>query len=136
MKQVIDRLFTVGLRQIIAIFLAATAFLGIPAFSTNVSFQALAVTSEFQTKSSTPANPSAVSKETIQRIQDKAEDLGDSPENPIGDTGLGNLRELGENIRETFDLNVRQKGAIYDGDQPDSVEALDRAQRETERSAR
>jgi hypothetical protein len=136
MKQVMSRLLTVGLRQVLAIFLATTAFLGIPAFSTSVSSQALAVTSEFQTKSPTPSNPSAVSKETIQRIQDKAEDLGDSPENPIGDTGLGNLRELGENIRETFDLNVRQKGAIYDGDQPSNVQSLDRAQRETERSAR
>jgi hypothetical protein len=136
MKQVINRFIAVGLRQIIAIFLVATAFLGIPAFSTSLSSQALAVTSEFQTKSPTPSNPSAVSKETVRRVQEKAEDLGDSPENPSGETGLENIRELGENIRETFDLNVRQKGAIYDSDQPSNVKALDRAQRETERSAR
>jgi hypothetical protein len=136
MKQVIDRLFTAGLRQILAIFLATTAFLGIPAFSTSVSSQALAVTSEFQTKSPTPSNPSAVSKKTIQRIQDKAEDLGDSPEHPIGDTGLGNLRELGDNIRETFDLNVRQNEVIYDADEPNKIEAMDKAQRQVERSAR
>jgi hypothetical protein len=134
--RVISHILAVGFRQVIAIVLATTAFLAIPALSTSVSSQALAVTSEAQTKAPTPANPSAVSKETVRRIQDKAEDLGDSPENPIGDTGLGNLKELGENIRETFDLNVRQNEVIYDSDEQNKMNALDKAQRQVERSAR
>jgi hypothetical protein len=76
-----------------------------------------------------------VSPKTIERIQQKAEDLGDAPERRIGNTGLDNIRELGENIPETIDLNIRQKKAIY-SDDATSTGDLDKAQRQAERNAK
>ncbi|NJN87106.1 MAG: hypothetical protein HC881_13440 [Leptolyngbyaceae cyanobacterium SL_7_1] len=75
-----------------------------------------------------------VSPKTIKRIQQKAEDLGDAPGRRIGDTGLENIRELGENIPETIDLNRRQKGEIY-SDKETNTRDLDKAQRQAERNA-
>lgn len=44
--------------------------------------------------------------EAIKRIQTKAEDVGEARRD-IGETGLKNIRKLGENIPETVDLNAR-----------------------------
>ncbi len=49
-----------------------------------------------------------VDSNTVNRIQDEAEDLGDSPERRIGDTGLKNIKNLGENIPETLQMRARQ----------------------------
>jgi len=57
-------------------------------------------------------------RDTIKRIQEKAEDLGDSPDRPIGDTGLENIKQLGEKIPKVVDLNVRQQGAKYNPNEP------------------
>ncbi len=72
----------------------------------------------------------------IQKIQRDAEDLGDSPDHPIGQTGLKNIKKLGENIKETVDLNVRQKGAIYNPNESDKLGALKKAQEQSERAAK
>lgn len=89
--------------KIITVLLVAITFLGVPAFGYSQSLQAQAKPLAVDTDSYT------VDKATVKRIQQKAEDLGDSPERPIGDTGLKNIRKLGENIPETIDFNVRQK---------------------------
>lgn len=60
-----------------------------------------------------------VDSATIKRIQQKAEDLGDRPDRPIGDTGLKNIKNLGENVPETIDLNDRQ--VFFSGD-PDDMD--------------
>lgn len=75
-----------------------------------------------------------VNPATIKKIQREAEDLGDSPDRPIGQTGLKNIRKLGENIPETFDLNVRQKGEIYAPKGSDARETLDAAKNAVERT--
>lgn len=72
----------------------------------------------------------------VQKIQRDAEDLGDSPDHPIGQTGLKNIKKLGENIKETVDLNVRQKGAIYNPNESDKLGALKKAQDQSERAAK
>jgi hypothetical protein len=92
----------ISLRQVFAVVLAAFTFLIIPAFSYNKAVQAQADTLIADKDSYT------VDKATIKKIQDKAEDLGDRAERPIGDTGLKNIKKLGENIPETIDLNARQ----------------------------
>ena len=91
----------IGLRQIISVFLITLACLVIPAFEYSKSLQAQAAT--------LIADSYTVDSATVKRIQQKAEDLGDSPERPIGDTGLKNIRKLGENIPETIKFNARQK---------------------------
>jgi hypothetical protein len=93
--------------------MAAMTVLVIPAFSYNVSVQAQAETLIADTDSY------KVDSATIKRIQEKAEDLGDSPERPIGDTGLKNIRKLGENVPETIELNARQ--GFFSGD-PDNLD--------------
>ncbi|MBD0302229.1 MAG: hypothetical protein ICV85_08610 [Tolypothrix sp. T3-bin4] len=98
----------ISLRQVFAVVLAAFTFLIIPAFSYNEAVQAQADTLIADTDSYT------VDKATIKKIQDKAEDLGDRAERPIGDTGLKNIKKLGENIPETIDLNARQ--GFFGGD--------------------
>lgn len=113
MIRVINLLKKISLRQVVTVFLTALTFFGIPAFSYNNSVQAQADTLIANTDSNT------VDKATIKRIQDKAEDLGDSPERPIGDTGLKNIKKLGENIPETIDLNARQ--GFFSGD-PDKMD--------------
>jgi hypothetical protein len=113
MNQVISGLKNIGLRQLFTIFLTAIAFLVIPAFSYSAASQAQAGTLIADSDSYT------VDRATIKKIQDKAEDLGDSPERRIGDTGLKNIKKLGENIPETVDLNARQ--GFFSGD-PDKLD--------------
>jgi predicted PurR-regulated permease PerM len=103
MNQVISWLQNMRLRQIVTVFLATVAFLVIPALGYSQSLQAQAKPLTVDT------NSYQVDSATVKRIQQKAEDLGDSPERPIGDTGLKNIRKLGENIPETINFNARQK---------------------------
>ncbi len=91
-----------GLRKIITVFLVAITFLVVPAFSYSQSMQAQAKPVDVQVDSYT------VDSNTVKRIQDQAEDLGDSPERRIGDTGLKNIKNLGENIPETLQMRARQ----------------------------
>ena len=65
-------------------------------------------------QSSQEANP--VTAKTVEKIKQEAEDLGDSPNRPIGETGLKNLRKLGENIPETAKLKAKQTKEIYTSD--------------------
>lgn len=126
MKQIIGRLKTIGLRQIITIFLATMTFLVVPAFNSSTLLQAQAATptvgSDFKS-----ADPD-IDAGTVRRIQEKAEDLGDRPEKRIGDTGLENIKQLGESIPKTIDLNVRQAGSAYNPKEANRKEAMDRNQ--------
>ena len=117
----------ISLRQIVAVFMAAVALLIIPAFSYNLSAQAQA-----QTLIADADSSYTVDSATIKRIQEKAEDLGDSPERPIGDTGLKNIRKLGENIPETIELNARQGFFSGDPDNLNKKTVLDKAQDKVE----
>jgi predicted PurR-regulated permease PerM len=124
MKRVINWLQNMGLRQIVTVFLVAIAFLVIPAFSYNPSLQAQAETLIAGGDSYT------VDSATVKRIQEKAEDLGDRSEKrggrPIGDTGLKNIKNLGENIPETLEMRARTDAEdAFSGDQK---KALDKAQ--------
>jgi hypothetical protein len=113
MIRLINWLKNVSFLQIATIFLTALTFFGIPTLINSNAVQAQADTLIADTDSY------KVDKATIKRIQDKAEDLGDSPERPIGDTGLKNIKKLGENIPETIDLNARQ--GFFSGD-PDKMD--------------
>jgi hypothetical protein len=126
MKQIIGRLRTFGLRQIITVFLATVTFLVVPAFNYSASLQAQAATPTMQSGSDT------VDRDTVKRIQEKAEDLGDSPERRIGDTGLGNIKQLGEKIPRVIDLNVRQQGAKYNPNEPNKTKAIEESQNKVE----
>ena len=128
MKQIIRRLRTVGLRQIITIFLATVTFLVVPAFNYSASLQAQAASADVE-------SGATVDSDTIKRIQDKAEDLGDSPERPIGDTGLKNIKQLGENIPKVIDLNIRQQGAKYNPNEPNKEEAMEESQKQVDRGS-
>ncbi len=124
MKQVISRLRIVGLRQIITICLAMVTFLAIPAFNQSASFQAQAgVPNILLADYGNPVTP-----ETVKRIQEKAEDLGDRPGKSVGDTGLENIKQLGEKIPKVIDLNVRQQGAKYNPNESNKIEAIEKAQ--------
>jgi len=82
----------------------------IPAFH-SASLQAQAASADVE-------SGATVDRDTIKRIQEKAEDLGDRPDRPIGDTGLENIKQLGEKIPKVIDLNVRQQGAKYNTNEP------------------
>jgi len=69
-------------------FLATVTFLVIPAFNHSASLQAQAASADVE-------SGATVDRDTI-RIQEKAEDLGDRPDRPIGDTGLENIKQLGK----------------------------------------
>ena len=125
MKQIISRLRTFGLRQIITIFLATVTFLVVPAFNNSPSLQAQAANPDIE-------SGATVDSKTIKRIQQKAEDLGDSPERPIGDTGLENIKQLGEKIPKTIELNIRQQAAKYNPNEPNKKEALEESQKKVE----
>lgn len=92
-----------GLSKIITVVLVAITFLVVPAFGYSPLSQAQAQTLIAE------GDSYIVDSATIKRIQQKAEDLGDGAERPIGDTGLKNIKNLGENIPETLKLNARQK---------------------------
>ena len=125
MKQIIGRLRTIGLRRIITVFLATVTFLVVPAFNYSASLQAQAASADVE-------SGATVDSDTIKRIQEKAEDLGDSPERPIGDTGLENIKQLGEKIPKVIDLNIRQQGAKYNPNEPNKKEAIDESQKKVE----
>ena len=125
MKQIISRLRNFGLRQIITIFLATVTFLVVPAFNNTPSLQAQAANPDIE-------SGATVDSKTIKRIQEKAEDLGDSPERPIGDTGLENIKQLGEKIPKTIELNIRQQAAKYNPNEPNKKEALEESQKKVE----
>lgn len=121
MKKVFFGLQKFSLGKAIAIFLSAITFLVIPAFTYSKSFQANAGTMMASGDSYT------VDQATVKRIQDKAEDLGNS-QRDIGDTGLKNIKNLGENIPETIELRRRQ-GVIGSGsDNPNDTDVLNEAQ--------
>jgi hypothetical protein len=102
MNQTIKRLQNIGLR-LVTVFFAAIAFLVIPAFSNSVSVQAQAAETRFD-----PADPYAIDSETIEKVKDMAEDhVGDR--GSIGNTGLKNIKKLGENISETTDVIRSQR---------------------------
>jgi hypothetical protein len=119
MNRVISWLQTVSLRQILSVFFVAITFLVIPAFSYSQSIQAQAGTQVVAD------NSYVVDPATIKRIQEKAEDLGDAPGRRIGDTGLENIKELGENIPETIDLRARQGFVSGDPDDLNKKNVLD-----------
>ncbi len=121
MNQVSRWLKNLRVRQIFTVFLAAIAFLVIPAFSYGKAVQANADPVKVETDSY------VVDDSTVKRIQQKAEDLGDRSERAIGDTGLKNIKKLGENIPETLDLNRRQGFFSGDPDNLDKEDAFDKA---------
>lgn len=110
MNRVVSWLKNISLRQIVTVFLAAMTMLVIPAFGNSQSMQAQADVL-FDDGTSKPVDTA-----TVKRIQEKAEDLGNS-QRPIGDTGLKNIRKLGENIPETLELNYDQKVKHGEGQQ-------------------
>ena len=122
MNRVISWFQSINLRQIVTVFLVAIALIVIPAFSYNTSVQAQAGTLIAE------ADSYRVDSSTIKRIQQRAEDLGDRPDRPIGDTGLENIKELGENIPETLDLNARQGFFSGDPNDLDKKNAIDKVQ--------
>lgn len=127
MKQIIGRLQTIGLRRIIAVFLATVTFLVVPAFNHSKFPQAQAAELNTQTGEYNPVTP-----DTVKRIQEKAEDLGDAPGRRIGDTGLENIKQLGEKIPKAIDLNVRQAGSAYNPKEQNKKEAMERNQEQVE----
>lgn len=126
MKQVISRLREFGLRRIITVFLAAVTFLLVPALSQSVAVQAQA--QELRN----PGEYNPVTPDTVKRIQEKAEDLGDAPDRRIGDTGLKNIKELPKKIPEVLNLKARQTAVTFDPNQADKKEAMDEAQAKVE----
>ncbi|MGV0025579.1 hypothetical protein [Phormidesmis priestleyi] len=126
MKRIINGLkngLTIAVRSLLTAVLAVTLFV-FPVFQTSQAQAAPQVTGDRATD------------KMVEKIQQDAEDLGDSPDRPIGQTGLKNIKKLGENIKETVDLNVRQKGAIYNPNEDNKIEALKQAQKETERNTK
>ena len=94
MKRIIGQILNFGSRQIITVFLATVAFLVVPAFSYSTFIQAQATTL------TNPGEYNPVTPDTVKRIQEKAEDLGDAPGRRIGDTGLENIKQLPKKIPE------------------------------------
>lgn len=131
MKQIISRLRSIGYRRVITLFLATVTFLVAPVFNHNSLTQAQAATVNTRLDAR-PVDPE-VDSSTIKRIQEKAEDLGDSPERRIGDTGLENIKQLGEKIPKVIDLNVRQQGAKYNPNESNKVEAMEKAQEKVDK---
>ncbi|MBV9385506.1 MAG: hypothetical protein JOZ78_03655 [Chroococcidiopsidaceae cyanobacterium CP_BM_ER_R8_30] len=127
MNRVIHWLRNVGIRQIVTVFLATLTFLVVPAFSHSQVFQAQAARSDVYTESK------PVDSGTVKRIKEKAEDLGDAPGRRIGNTGLGNIKQLGKKIPETIDLNARQTKEIVAPSESDRKAALDKAQKQAKR---
>lgn len=115
MNQMFSVFKAISLRQILTAFLATIIFLAIPAFSYSSSIQAQAGTQIAEADSYT------VDPATVKRIQNRAEDLGDRSEKrggrAIGDTGLKNIKKLGENIPETLEMRARQDAKDAFGDE-------------------
>jgi hypothetical protein len=120
MKQIVGRLKNLGLRRIVTLFLATILFVALPAFQASAVQSA---TGEY--------NP--VTPDTVKRIQEKAEDLGDAPGRRIGDTGLENIKTLPKKIPEVLDLKAKQTKVTFDTNEPNKKAAMDEAQAEVER---
>jgi hypothetical protein len=129
MKQIISWLRNLGLRQIITVVLAAITFLVVPAFNYGTSLQAQAETLR------NPGEYNPVTPDTVKRIQQEAEDLGDAPGRRIGDTGLENIKQLTESIPKTIELRARQAGSVYNPNEPNSKEAMLRDQEKVGKNA-
>lgn len=130
MKKLMSKLAFNTIRRAVIVLLCTLTVLFAPALTTAAFADSQGVgLPVIQADQDTP------DKGAIERIQQKAEDFGDSEERPIGDTGLENIRDLGKKIPETIDLNLRQKGAINNPKVDNKVEALDRGQVKAERSA-
>ncbi len=123
MKQIISRLRSVGLRQIITVFLATLTFLVIPAFSHSASLQAQAA------ELRNPGEYNPVTPDTVKRIKEKAEDFSDTSEKAVADTGLENIKQLGEKIPKAIELNARQAASVYNPNEPNKMEAMERDQK-------
>jgi len=112
MNRGIYRLQNICLRKIVAISLVAITFLAIPAFGYREEPQAQA--GILIAKAGSPI----LDKDTAARVVESAEDhVGDRP---IGDTGLKNIKKLGENIPQTGELVVRQRTGV---DKPGTADA-------------
>lgn len=72
----------------------------------------------------TTAPPDVASPDTVNRIQQKAEDFGG--EN-IGDTGLKNIKNLPNNIPETSELIIEQRFGDENGNAPNPKQATQKA---------
>ena len=129
MKQIIGWWRNLGVRQIITVVLAAFTFLVLPAFNYNASVQAQADTLR------NPGEYNPVTPGTVERIQEKAEDLGDAPGRRIGDTGLENIKQLPESIPKTIDLRARQAGSAYNPKEANRKESMDRDQEKVGKNA-
>jgi hypothetical protein len=123
MKQIISRLRSVGLRQIITVFLATLTFLVIPAFSHSALLQAQAA------ELRNPGEYNPVTPDTVERIKEKAEDFSDTSEKAVANTGLENIKQLGEKIPKAIELNARQAGSVYNPNEPNKMEAMERDQK-------
>lgn len=130
MKQIISRLRNFGLRRVITICLAAVTFLLVPVMSQSASLQAQAA------ELRNPGEYNPVTPDTVKRIQEKAEDLGDAPGRRIGDTGLENIKQLPKKIPETLDLKARQTGVTFNTKEKDKPEAMERAQEKAQKDFR
>jgi hypothetical protein len=124
MQKLMSKLSAV--RRIVIVFVSTLTLLVAPLFT----HAALADLPVVQADQDTP------DKGAIERIQQKAEDFGDSRERPIGDTGLENIRQLGKKIPETIDLNLRQKGVINNPDDQDKMGGMNQGQVQAERNAK
>lgn len=122
MKQIFGRLRTLGLRQIITVFLATLTFLVIPAFNHSASLQAQAA------ELRNPGEYNPVTPDTVKRIKEKAEDFSDTSEKAVAETGLENIKQLGEKIPKAIELNARQAGSVYNPNEPNKIEAMERDQ--------
>ncbi len=128
MNQAINLLLNKGLRQLVTVFLTVMIFLVIPAFSSNTSLQAQA-----QTLAAVESKDNyLLDKKTAEKITERAEDhVGDR--GSIGNTGLKNIRKLGENIPETAKVIYGQR---FDNDQtadkgaPNVVKDVQRRERD------
>lgn len=127
MQKIFVQLRNLGIRQIITVVLAALTFVLVPAFSYSPSLQVSADT----LRNTGEYNP--VTPDTVKRIQEKAEDLGDAPGRRIGDTGLENIKQLPKKIPETLDLKARQTAVTFDKNQANKKEAMDQAQVEAQK---
>ncbi|MGQ4650208.1 hypothetical protein [Lyngbya aestuarii] len=97
------------LRQIFSFFLAliAVSVFSFPALANDLAGHNRLITPEDSREQ--------VDSTTVNEIQKRAEDFGGEK---IGDTGLKNIRKLGENIPETIEQNFRQRF----GDEEDSLQ--------------
>ncbi len=129
MKRIIGQLLNFGSRQIITVFLATVAFLVVPAFTYSTFIQAQAETL------TNPGEYNPVTPDTVKRIQEKAEDLGDAPGRRIGDTGLENIKQLPKKIPETLDLKARQTAVTFNSKESDKKAAMDEAQVKAQKDA-